>query len=179
MTTTIAFSTEAVEKPLTYYAAIFSPNRAFRYTLSREVNPNGVGTCAWIMLNPSIADEYILDPTLTRCFNYTLAWGYRYMLIGNIFAYRATDPLDMKAQVNPDGIFNEHFLRLIGEQSDLIICGWGTNQHPRFPNHGDNMAAMLHQDGHELYALKITKEGFPSHPLYLRKDLEPILYLGA
>ena len=176
MTTLVAHVPYVVGIPLTEYAAVFSPSRIYRYTLCREVNPDGTGTCAWIMLNPSTADEHVLDPTLTRCFNYTRLWGYRYMLIGNIFAYRATDPKDMQAQTDPIGILNDQYLDKIVLQSDKVICGWGTTQHKYFSERGHDVLNVVRMST-DPYALKITKDGHPSHPLYLKKDLEPVLYL--
>jgi hypothetical protein len=48
--------------------AAFSPDRTFRYALERSW---GIGpTLLFIGLNPSTADEYTNDPTVTRCQNY-------------------------------------------------------------------------------------------------------------
>ncbi len=49
----------------------------------------------FIGLNPSIADETIDDPTITRCINYAKAWGYGTLLMTNLFAFRSTYPKDI------------------------------------------------------------------------------------
>ena len=46
--------------------AVFDETRRYRYRLSREWLL-GDGVCCFIMLNPSTADETVLDPTVRRC----------------------------------------------------------------------------------------------------------------
>ena len=43
-----------------------SEDRRYRYTLVRRVSMFGDGVCAWLMLNPSTADEEHDDPTIRR-----------------------------------------------------------------------------------------------------------------
>lgn len=50
------------------------PERVYRFNLHRRWAEGS--TLLWIMLNPSIADEHVLDPTLRRCENFSRAWGY-------------------------------------------------------------------------------------------------------
>ncbi len=160
------------DRRLTEYPALFSYNREYRYTLSRQLAPlHGRGTCAWILLNPSTADETKLDPTLRRCADFTARWGYQYMLIGNIFAYRATDPADMKARATPVGYLNDDFLLAITNEADMVICGWGTNVHKDFPDRGQQVRDLIAP--FDPHYLKLTQGGHPSHPLYLPKHLTP------
>ena len=56
-------------------SATFSEDELYRYSLRRVWNPDR-NLCAFIMLNPSTADENVLDPTVRRCYNYAQAWGY-------------------------------------------------------------------------------------------------------
>lgn len=80
----------------------FSPCRTYRYSLVHEWDRD-LPRVAFIMLNPSTADENALDPTLRRCLGFARSWGYGSFEIGNVFAFRATDPKAMKAAADPFG----------------------------------------------------------------------------
>lgn len=150
-------------------ATLFSPFREYRYTLYREWSP-GDKVVQFICLNPSTADEVKNDPTVTRCINYAKSWGYTGMCMTNIFAFRATDPGVMKAQPEPVGEENDHYLSLIARQSEIVVAAWGT--HGAYRNRGQQVKQLIQ----DLHCLRITKDGHPSHPLYLPKNLVPIGY---
>ena len=150
----------------------FSPCRRYRYVWETDVLPEvGKGLCAFVGLNPSTADESGPDPTVRRCMNYAARWGYGRFVMLNLFAFRATDPRVMLAETNPVGEENDSFLFGCGLDADLVVAAWG--------NHG------LHRGRWEevimlipgLHALKITKMGQPSHPLYLKGDLTPARFV--
>lgn len=148
---------------------VFSPDRAYRYTLNRVWNQD-LTTCMFIGLNPSTADENQNDPTVTRCINYAREWGYGSLVMTNIFGFRATDPKDMKADDDPVGPDNDYWLRKTAERSGIVIAAWGT--HGAYLDRGNEVVALIP----DLHCLKVTKDGFPSHPLYLKKNLNPIIY---
>ena len=148
---------------------IFSSDGKYRYTLWREWG-HGEGICQFIGLNPSTATDEINDPTVTRCINYAKAWGYTGMYMTNIFAFRATDPRVMKAHPEPVGSENDHYLALIAREVDIVVAAWGT--HGKFLNRGQQVKRLIQ----DLHCLKITKDGHPSHPLYLPANLVPIGY---
>ena len=66
----------------------------YRYALWR-VWSEDVSCAMFVGLNPSIADAEGDDPTLRRCIAYARSWGYGGVCIGNLFAYRATDPNEL------------------------------------------------------------------------------------
>ena len=106
--------------------ATFSPDRKYRYTLHRIWNESKP-LLAFIMCNPSTADENILDPTVTRCFNFAGKWGeYGGLVVGNIFALRSTDPKGLLKDSDPIGPDNNNALRDIAEQAGKIIVAWGS-----------------------------------------------------
>ena len=54
--------------------ALFSPCRTFRYRLGRHWSDGPV--LAFIMLNPSCADEHIDNPSVRRCIGFAQRLGY-------------------------------------------------------------------------------------------------------
>jgi hypothetical protein len=148
-------------------SATLSNDRKYRYTLWRSWEYEK-GYIIFIGLNPSTADETEDDPTIRRCIGFTKAWGYGSLCMINLFAFRATNPVDMLTESDPVGPENDTYLFDVCKQSRLIIAAWGTN------------GGYLRRDKEviqlipNLYYLRLTKQGFPSHPLYLPKDLKPI-----
>ena len=122
-----------------------------------------------IGLNPSTADEVEDDPTLIRCINFAKSWGYGGVCMTNLFAYRATDPNDMKAAADPVGASNNRWLTRLAKEAGIVVAAWG--------NDGDylNRASQIKNKIPNLYCLKMNKSGEPAHPLYLRAELKPVL----
>lgn len=152
--------------------AIFSPCRTWRYQLWREWDKSK-HKIMFVGLNPSTADETKDDPTVRRCINYAKAWGFGGMFMMNIFAFRATDPQDMKAVHLPIGPENDAYLLRTAAMSPLLIAAWGT--HGVYRDRGNQVIELL-DEKFRLYCMGKTKDGFPKHPLYLRKDvcIEPL-----
>jgi hypothetical protein len=161
------------------YQTIFSPDRAYRYTLWRSwQNPLFLSRSGFVMfvgLNPSIADETINDPTVRRCIGFAAAWGFSMMCMTNIFAFRTKDPRVMKAHPEPvGGPENDRYLlgvsRHARETDGLVVAAWGI--------HGTHLGRnkeVINLLG-DLECLGYTKRHHPRHPLFLRGDLEPIPY---
>ncbi len=123
----------------------------------------------WIALNPSTADENQLDPTLRRIRGYSMAWGYNTFYMLNLFAFRATDPRDMRRAEDPIGPDNDRWIREIAQRTDRVMCAWG--RHGLYRNRQADVLAQL--DGLNLCYLEKTADGLPKHPLYLKADLLP------
>jgi hypothetical protein len=153
----------------------FSPDEKHRYFLSIKWDASKASVC-FIGLNPSTATEMIDDPTIRRCKGFAKSWGYGGIVMKNIFAFRATDPKDMKAAADPVGKLNTtEFLkgRSVGQ---FVIGAWGN--HGNFQDRSKIVAeGFLEYPKKELHALKVTQSGEPSHPLYLKGDLKPRLYV--
>jgi len=160
-------------------SAEFSPCKLFRYKLTREwAEPNEKRrNILFVMLNPSTADENVFDPTVRRCFGFAQRWGFNSMAVGNIYAYRATDPKDM-LKARDEGTFivgkdNDSALFELASEADKIICAWGAMKWAKVRSQKViNFLTRWYPD--KLYCLKKSKDGSPCHPLYLRNDLEPI-----
>jgi len=154
---------------MTIKEAILSKNRLYRYVLSRQWDLNK-GTCLFIGLNPSTADENEDDPTLRRCVNFAKEWGYGKYVMLNLFAYRSTDPSELKRQAKPIGYKNNFHIKEQCNKAELIVIAWG--------NHG----SLLERDkqvlkllkNYPIYCFKVTKQGQPAHPLYQPKTAKLI-----
>ncbi len=153
----------------------FSRCRRYRYVWELTWNP-ARRSCAFIGLNCSTADETGPDPTVRRCVNFAKNWGYGSLTMLNLFAFRATDPRNMKAASDPIGPDNDGWLRrrtrLVVDAGGIIVAAWGT--HGTFMGRAGEVVTMLrHREGIPLYCLSKTKTGEPAHPLYLKGDLKP------
>jgi hypothetical protein len=147
--------------------AIFSPCRTWRYSLWR-IWDRKLPMVQFIGLNPSTATETENDPTVTRCINYARDWGYGGMYMSNIFAFRATEPEDMKKAGNPVGPKNNHWLLKVHQEAAISVAAWGTDG-----AYLDREKQVLKLLG-DLHCLKLTKHNHPWHPLYLNNTLAPI-----
>lgn len=154
-------------------SADISPSGAWRFSLTRvwdEARPH----CCFIMLNPSTADDTVDDPTVRRCISYADKWGYGGLVVVNLFAFRATDPKEMKASRAPIGPHNDIVILEQARNADIVVCAWGA--HGEFLDRGAHVKHMLDDAGVWLYYLKLNKNGQPAHPLYLKAELTPELW---
>jgi hypothetical protein len=150
--------------------ATFSRDRRYRYTLTR-VWDKDKPKILWVMLNPSTADETKLDPTLRRCLDYSYAWGYGMFAVCNLYAIRSTDRLAILKEREPIGVDNDEYIKTYARYADLVMCGWGTYGY--YNDRGKKVKAMIEAEGKTPHYLVLTKDGYPSHPLYLPARLTP------
>ncbi len=151
--------------------AEYSDCEAYRYTLTRVWDPGGA-RALFIMLNPSTATEEQNDPTVERCERRARALGFGAFRVLNIFAYRATDPRDMRAARDPVGPENDAAITGSLGWADRVICAWGT--HGRHLDRGPQVERLLRAAGAELHHLGLSKEGHPRHPLYIGYAVRPV-----
>jgi len=120
------------------------------------------------MLNPSTADAKSDDPTIRRVVNFSKSWGYGGVYVGNLFAFRCTDPKGLSNVADPIGADNiTHIQSLIGV-TDKVIYAWG---------HEKAEPEWLNTLVNEPFCIDLSKEGVPKHPLYLKKTLVPKQYI--
>jgi len=150
--------------------ALFSTCRRWRYLLWRQWDRT-LPVANFLMLNPSTADEFQLDPSCTRARVYAERWGYGALIVTNLFGWRATDPQDMKAAREPVGRGNDRAILRAAREAAIVVCAWG--------NHGAHLGrsatvrAMLAKAGVRTNVLRMNSGGEPAHPLYLPGDLKP------
>jgi hypothetical protein len=177
---------------------VFSPDRTYRYVLrcrcvdgasesapkprSARCNPElyradrssrprkrgALHKIAWIGLNPSTADEVTLDQTLAAVCRYSKKWGFSEVVMLNLFAFRATDPRDLKRAMDPIGPENDEYLLVEVRSVDRIIACWG--DHGRFLGRDRQVSGLL---GVSFECLLRNRTGAPHHPLYLKSRIKP------
>jgi hypothetical protein len=153
--------------------AVYSDCERYRYLLTRVWAPEGQ-KALFVMLNPSTATEVQNDPTVERCERRARALGFGAFRVTNIFAFRATDPRVMRAEVDPIGPENDTAISQSALWADRIICAWGT--HGDHLGRGASVKSLLQATGRPLWHLGLTQGGHPKHPLYIGYDRQPELW---
>ena len=149
-----------------------APNKNWRWLGAKDGAGEEIGepkSCLFIMLNPSTADADKDDPTIRRCVAFAKRFGFDRLEVVNLFAFRATDPrevLRMTAAGDPVGVRNQEVIERAASDAGLIICAWGTNG--AHLQQAETVLGWLSDS--ETFALGLSKEGHPRHPLYLKAD---------
>jgi len=151
--------------------AIISPCGKFRYALWRQWSEGG-RTLLFVMLNPSTADADVDDATIRRCIGFGQRHGFGGIEVVNLFAYRASDPKDLRRAGWPVGAENDRWIVSSAEQAlesgGAVCLAWGAGaaelERPQV------VLPLLRRAGVEPMCLGITRSGYPRHPLYVAGD---------
>lgn len=146
-------------------SAAISDDGCYRYWLSRRLTP-GERTVLFVGLNPSTADATQDDPTIRRCVGYARDWGFDWLLMGNIYAWRSTDPKKLKLVDEPVGPGNQDALKWMAQQAELVIAAWGKQ---RLTCYGYTLSKWV-LSLPICRALGFNQDGTPVHPLYQPKN---------
>ena len=150
----------------------------YRYILGTR----GVRPLIAIGVNPSTAAPGDLDNTLKSVGRIADGNGFDSFIMFNVYAQRATNPDQMDKELNP-ALHRESMkafrwvLKNSGE-SPAVWAAWGAVVEKRgyLKKCLEDMVAIGCEYGSRWYkAGKVSKQGHPHHPLYLKKDspLEP------
>lgn len=146
----------------------------YRYWLSRRLSM-GERAILFVGLNPSTADASQDDPTIRRCVDYARRWGFDWLYMGNLMAFRSTDPKglpgDSLAAVGP---MNAEALAWMSQKAELVVCSWGANKIAIGP-YAVQLAARMMQRQNARH-LGLNKDGSPKHPLYLKATAQPACF---
>lgn len=154
--------------------AIIDSTERYRYSLWRNWDIT-LPRVTFIMLNPSTADSSVNDPTINRCIAYAKNWGYGSLEVVNLFAYRATKPIKLRGALDPIGEENnQHILNAL-TRSEKVIPAWGING--TLLNRDKDVIELLRQNDAPVFALQLTKDGHPRHPLFVKANRIPELYM--
>lgn len=146
--------------------ARFDRSGRYRYTLWR-VWDRQRERVAFIMLNPSTADAEADDPTIRRCTGFARQWGFGGLLVGNLFAYRTSQPCELRRAPDPVGSGNDRALSEIAAAAALVVLAWGNAAARVAPQRAARVLQSF-GSGARLHCLGLTRQGMPRHPLYVR-----------
>jgi hypothetical protein len=168
-------------------------NIRFRHVLNKnllnpDMEPNDP-FILYVMLNPSTADEENDDPTTRKLGRITSSNGYYNYKIRNLFAARATKPIDLinwlKDEMKPRSkkpIANDNRslnrLSSLNWTNDLkraakIVMAWGGDgAKPSIKGRRNEVSNYLERHyNNKLCYMALTESEEPRHPLYLGIDL--------
>ena len=116
------------------------------------------------MLNPSTADSKNDDPTLKKCMYYSNKFGHNKLSVVNLFPHISTVP-----RLNDFSFCkkNRSIVKEVISENDIIYLAWGFNFKIK-------KWLKLILENKRVFVLEMSKNNTPKHPLYLKKNLNPI-----
>lgn len=149
-------------------SAILSDCGQFRYRLERTVADAGL-VYAFFGVNPSTADAEADDATVRKWRGFVTRWGGSRFIVGNVFAFRATDVRALAAAPDPIGRLNNDHITQIIAASDILVPCWGNRSKvpPQLRSNFRWLMQVLHASGKPVMAFGLSKSGDPLHPLML------------
>jgi hypothetical protein len=152
--------------------AIFSPDKTCRYRLTRsfaapllgeDYSPGSIG---FVMLNPSIADDDVDDPTIRKCCGFAKRWGYGRIMVTNLIPLIATDPWTLPPW---KGFYAENipYIERALDECATTVVAWGS--HPKTLCRTIGLAEYIRRfrelaGDRPLHCIGLTKQGDPLHP---------------
>jgi hypothetical protein len=80
----------------------------------------------------------------------------------------------MKLAGDPQGVFNDHYLREATFYANTVLVGWGNDG--EFKARADRVLRQLKRDSVKPVCLGINKNGSPVHPLFQKDNSTFIEY---
>jgi hypothetical protein len=164
--------------------AVISDCGRYRYALWRKWSNDGP-VATFVMLNPSVADARVDDPTIRKCVGFARRWGRSGIWVVNLFALRSTNPyglvsaengsryaIDAALMARAVGPDNDDWLRAACEYESPVLA-WGATGGAHVGKLIDaRLRRALPMMGTaegigELTCLGRSKSGHPRHPLML------------
>lgn len=176
-------------------SALFSSGERHRYGLERDLrdavnqlfSAKILRRLVAIGMNPSTADAFDPDPTVTRELGFARSWGCSLYSKGNLYGWREPKPKYMwgahRSGVDIVGPHNDDAIRtmltMLARDGGVALACWG-----RMHSSGDKVlqemrvlavCRIAHEVGVRWQCLGKNADGSPKHPLYLPRtaQLEP------
>ena len=176
--------------------AVLSPCGVYRYVLARPcggplldgplLGASVPGhelrkrTVTWCMLNPSVANAEVDDPTIRRVRAFSADAGFWRLLVVNLFAWRATKPEALLSATDAVGPENDEWIQRACENSSMVIAAGGSSQKVKRLVTARAPAVLERlRRAHPVHAMAHSSDGSPRHPLYLAGGLRPALWMEA
>lgn len=171
-----------IKDSLNMSGAEFSEDRVYRYRLWRHWRTEWMSeperwikrVACFCLLNPSLANEVDLDPTLRRCRGFAMDWNCTGMVIVNLFALVTPYPDEMHRHDDPVGIDNDKVILQAAKDSEIFVAGWGNDKLAR--KRAPKVLGMLREASIVSQCLGTNKDDSPKHPLYLAKSTQLVPY---
>ena len=140
----------------------------WRYRLEREVAPQGP-VFAYFGVNGSTATASEDDHTVRKWIGFTERNGGSRFIVGNAFAFRATDVRELAQASDPVGPRNRRHLANIIAEADILVPCWGSRAKLPQRLHGqlDALREQLFEAGKPVRIWGLSRSGDPLHPLTL------------
>lgn len=154
--------------------AVVSDDQRYRYTLYRQWEDwlgeiAGVRVLNFVMLNPSTADSSQDDPTVRKCVGFAKCNGFNAIRVTNLFAYRATKPVDLWRQyesgIDIVGPNNDSYVQELPLEETVCVAWGSTYMNKDWVQR--RVRKTIELLGRKLWCLTKTKEGHPGHPVML------------
>jgi hypothetical protein len=148
----------------------------YRYSLTLRWG-SGERLITWVLLNPSMVDEMVDDPTTRRVGEFSRRWGYNRLEIVNLFALRAVRPEELSSVEDPVGPKNLAFVRHAITNAELVVVGWGDGiQHAVSQPETLDEVVRLRRANTAMLCFGVTEAGHPLHPGSLDRSSIPLVW---
>jgi hypothetical protein len=169
--------------------ARFSDDMTMRYRLARsltgrrlEIDAGNVQLAGdsdplrvvFLMLNPSTADAFVVDPTVGECVKRARGELADVLEVVNLFALRSPYPADLKKRAHGfrgDDVDNNVAILAACNGAHRVIAAWGN--YGALDYRDLSVLSLLRGNGIELHHLGTTQDGYPKHPLARGKHRIP------
>lgn len=144
-------------------------SKKYRYTFKSKTWNDNQLACLFIMLNPSTADENLDDATTYKCRRIAEKNDFGSFRIVNLFAWRATKPIELKNAGDPIGPENDKTIleeiKKIKKNGGKIIVAWGDGEgFKKLENRAKEVLAILKKEKVQIWILGETNNRNPWHP---------------
>lgn len=161
---------------LLYPGAVMSECGKYRYTLTRYIGTlfgaahPSPRVLNFIGLNPSTADAFTDDRTISKLIYFSKKWDHDYLIVTNLFGWRSTDPSVLPKVPDPVGPHNDMWLRRAAALATTVVVGWGN--HGALNARGREVFKTLSDAERSCKCFAQNDTGHPQHPLYLPNATE-------
>lgn len=137
-------------------------------------------TVAFFGVNPSTATATEDDATVRKWTGFCKRWSARRFIVGNVFAFRASDVGELATARDPVGHKNATHIRQIIAEADVLVPCWGDRKKVPKLLRGEISVLMmgLCMSGKPILHFGLTKGSDPKHPLMLEYDT-PLVEWGT